>query len=168
MFDSEEETPYASSWGSADAGATAGAEAGYGMGGAFPASGGGAASAMSELFGQFAADPGSVVNQAGPPSLDPFGPTAPPPGVNPYGPTQAPSPGTPMSPTIPRAPGVPNIPQAPPGGFPQAPPTPATGAGGGGVLGTIGSTLAALGSRLVSFLPPMPRSLLPGGNTPEA
>lgn len=108
-----------------------------------------------------------------PPNINPFGPTEPPP-VNPVGPTEFPElpPGgvpDPLNPAFPKPPGVPNIPEPPPGGFPEAPPTPATGgATGGGILETIGGILTAIGGTLFDFFPPVPRSILPGGQTPEA
>jgi len=65
------------------------------------------------------------------PPVDPQGPTEPAP--DPLAPTE-PGPFGPRgleSPTIPKAPRVPTIPEPPPGGFPELPPSAATGAGTG-------------------------------------
>jgi hypothetical protein len=61
---------------------------------------------------------------------------------------------------------VPSIPEPPPGGFPQAPPSPATGAGpgGGGILDAITGFLSTVGGTLVDILPPIPRSILNRGS----
>jgi hypothetical protein len=101
-----------------------------------------------------------------PPQINPFGPTELPP-ADPLGPTEFPdmSP-NPVDPVFPPDPKLPNIPEPPPGGFPEAPPSPATGAGEG-ILDTIGNAAMGIGGTLFDFFPPVPTSLFPG-HVPEA
>ena len=72
------------------------------------------------------------------PNINPFGPTELPPG---NAPTEFP-PGFLENPTFPPTPRVPNIPEPPPGGFPELPPTPATGAAAEGAAAEAGAVEA--------------------------